>query len=289
MLTISLLGDVIPDSLTLVSFLNKQKISILSEALNLATKAGNQEAVEKEMTRRAETMIRQFRIGKIKWSEYQKAAIVQSLVGAMAGAETANMDDQIRESVWNQAVGHMAQHLPGFLKDVKDAMERGDLKEDAAEDFVEDFWDEGDEEDKESDPYYPLGAGYIRTGGPPRPAAGLPGGPEGWRSAAAPSTPTLSKPRRSGPRKAIASWAGVANRLIRFIANPSYGFFRLAEYNVQKKTGMTQMRRVAVKDDRTCPDCIWWDEVGWQRIGEIPLPGNSCRCMDRCRCRTEYR
>lgn len=270
---IILLGDSVPDALTIVSALNKQKISIMSEARQLATKAKTQEGVEEVMVARADSIVKQFRSGKIKFSECQKAIIVQSLVGAMAGAEVANIDDGIRESVWNQAVGHMAQHLPVFLKDIRDSMERGDLKENAAEDFVEDFWDE------DPDPYYD---GYD-----------LPddiGTREPSKSTQDPPPIVLAgKPRRKGPRKAIASWAGVANRLIRFLANPSYGFFRLGEYHVQKKTGMTQMRRVAIMDDRTCPDCIWWDEVGWQRIGEIPLPGNACRCMDRCRCRVEYR
>ena len=277
MLTISLLGNGIPDALTLVSFLNKQKISILSEARQLGAEAKTQEGVEERMTARAGSIMRQFRSGKIKFAEFQKAVIIQSLVGAMAGAEISDLDNGIRESVWNQAVGHMAQHLPVFLKDIKDSIDRGDLKEDAAEDFVEDFWDD------EQDPNDPFGGGYdlprsIGAGKSPQPVKPPP-----------PTATTPRKPSRQGPRKAIASWAGVANRLIRFIANPSYGFFRLGEYSVQKKTGMTQMRRVAVGDDRTCPDCIWWDEVGWQRIGEIPLPGNSCRCMDRCRCRTEYR
>lgn len=85
------------------------------------------------------------------------------------------------------------------------------------------------------------------------------------------------------------SWLGMAARVLRYIANPSYSFFSLGEYFERERQGFKMMRRVPRVDDRTCPDCIEFGNMGWQPIGTLPMPGQQCRCYDRCRCRIEYR
>jgi len=85
------------------------------------------------------------------------------------------------------------------------------------------------------------------------------------------------------------SWLGMAARVLRYIANPSYSFFSLGEYFEKERQGFKMMRRVPRVDDRTCPDCIEFGNMGWQPIGTLPMPGQQCRCYDRCRCRIEYR
>lgn len=87
----------------------------------------------------------------------------------------------------------------------------------------------------------------------------------------------------------IQSWLGLVGRVIRFIANPSYSFFKLGEYYVRQEQGYKQMKRVARKDKRTCSDCLNFDKEGWQPIGSLPMPGQECRCYDNCRCFIEYR
>jgi hypothetical protein len=85
------------------------------------------------------------------------------------------------------------------------------------------------------------------------------------------------------------SWLGMAARVLRYIANPSYSFFSLGEYFEKERQGFKMMRRVPRVDDRTCSDCIEFGNMGWQPIGTLPMPGQQCRCYDRCRCRIEYR
>jgi hypothetical protein len=85
------------------------------------------------------------------------------------------------------------------------------------------------------------------------------------------------------------TWPSLVTRVIRYIANPSYGFFSLGQYETVQEQGYKEMRRVAHDDKRTCPDCFRFDEMGWQPLGSVPLPGQDCRCYDYCRCYMEYR
>lgn len=85
------------------------------------------------------------------------------------------------------------------------------------------------------------------------------------------------------------SWAGVISRVLRYISNPAYSFFSLGEYYVRQEQGFREMRRVPRIDDRTCPDCVDYGNRGWRPIGTLPMPGQDCRCYDRCRCAIEYR
>jgi hypothetical protein len=85
------------------------------------------------------------------------------------------------------------------------------------------------------------------------------------------------------------SWLGLAARVIRYIVNPTYSFFSVGESLTRAEQGYKQMRRIPTLDDRTCPDCVEYGNLGWQPLGGLPLPGQRCRCYDRCRCRIEYR
>jgi len=87
----------------------------------------------------------------------------------------------------------------------------------------------------------------------------------------------------------VTSWLGLLTRVIRYIANPSYSFFNLGQYYVRQEQGYREMRRVPNLDQRTCPDCIAYGNLGWQPIGTLPMPGQRCMCYDNCRCRIEYR
>lgn len=87
----------------------------------------------------------------------------------------------------------------------------------------------------------------------------------------------------------VMSWLGLASRVVRYLANPSYSFFNLGDYYVRQEQGYKEMRRVPVFDRRTCPDCINFGRRGWQPLGSLPMPGQECRCYDRCRCSLEYR
>jgi len=90
-------------------------------------------------------------------------------------------------------------------------------------------------------------------------------------------------------REGVGSWVGLLTRLIRYLANPSYSFFKLGEFYVKRDQGFREMRRVSQGDGRVCPDCRLFSYAGWLPLGGLPMPGRQCRCYDRCRCEVEYR
>lgn len=87
----------------------------------------------------------------------------------------------------------------------------------------------------------------------------------------------------------VKSWPGLLVRVVRYLANPSYSFFNLGQYYVRQDQGYREMIRVPRLDSHTCPDCVIFGERGWQPLGTLPMPGQECRCYDRCRCRIDYR
>lgn len=62
---------------------------------------------------------------------------------------------------------------------------------------------------------------------------------------------------------------------------------RMSQQNATDQ-GLTVMRRFLGFADRHCEDCIRLAELGYQPIGELPLPTQSCRCRANCKCRVEY-
>ena len=94
-----------------------------------------------------------------------------------------------------------------------------------------------------------------------------------------------AKPGKSIP----ASWSGVQTRLDRYLVTPTYRWFNAGEMARRQELGASEMRRIARRDKRVCRDCLDYDAAGWQPIGGLPVPGTRCRCLDRCRCRLEYR
>lgn len=38
----------------------------------------------------------------------------------------------------------------------------------------------------------------------------------------------------------------------------------------------------------SCPSCVRYEGRGWQRIGELPTPGDQCECRARCGCYKEF-
>lgn len=92
------------------------------------------------------------------------------------------------------------------------------------------------------------------------------------------------------PGKSIpSSWSGVRSRLDRYLVTPAYRWYNAGEMARRQELGSTEVRRIAKRDKRVCRDCLDYEAAGWQPIGSLPVPGTRCRCLDRCRCRLEYR
>lgn len=56
----------------------------------------------------------------------------------------------------------------------------------------------------------------------------------------------------------------------------------------QQDLGYSLMRRKLAPNVQHCDDCIRYAAQGMVSIGQVPLPGQRCRCVSRCRCTVEY-
>jgi len=92
------------------------------------------------------------------------------------------------------------------------------------------------------------------------------------------------------PGKSIpATWDGVRQRLRRYLVTPAYRWYNAGALGRRQELGAREMRRVARRDRMCCQDCLSFDAMGWRPIGTLPVPGTRCQCLDRCRCRLDYR
>ena len=48
-------------------------------------------------------------------------------------------------------------------------------------------------------------------------------------------------------------------------------------------------RRLLDPEAQHCEDCVQYAGMGWQPEGELPRPGDECRCLGACRCSLEVR
>lgn len=55
-----------------------------------------------------------------------------------------------------------------------------------------------------------------------------------------------------------------------------------------RENGYYWERWVTAKDEKTCPDCVGYGSLSWQRIGSLPGIGTATACKMRCRCFKEY-
>lgn len=100
-----------------------------------------------------------------------------------------------------------------------------------------------------------------------------------------PEDDLVPKPGKSIP----TTWIGVRTRLERYLVTPAYRWYNAGEMARKQELGLTEVRRIARRDKKVCRDCLDYEAAGWQPIGSLPVPGTRCRCLDRCRCRLEYR
>lgn len=63
----------------------------------------------------------------------------------------------------------------------------------------------------------------------------------------------------------------------------------VAKREVALEQGKTSEHRILGTTDRSCPECLFFANVGWSPIGSLPLPTQQCSCLSNCRCQIEYR
>jgi hypothetical protein len=286
-----LMGDSNFDVVTLIGILAKRKDFFFGKAEKLANKTKSQPKLEERMKKKAEELGKKFHGQELDWVEFRAEVVNESVISAMAAAMLASRDPAILDIVWSRVVGQMSSHLPALVTSIKKAMDLGNLSFES--NFAEEFYyDDIDAQDPDLIETSLLGV--MVTKGPAANQQAVKEMPKTKMSrselrhlrnqeAMARAVKYPSIPQQ------IKTWAGLVYRLVRYMANPTYNFFQVSNFEVQKKTGMSMMRRKAIHDDRVCTDCLYYESWGWQPIGTIPLPGQECICRDNCRCTTYYR
>lgn len=258
------------DLLSLVSQTTKRKEDFLSEAEDLAKKLKTQEKLRVKMKGNSLTLVKTLKEKQVKWDEYAKALVRNTLVSALAsvylGSEGLNPKKRVGEA-WPIIIGNMLPPLIKFLTETKYRVDKGilligDQTEDFSEffnfvskvppigDVSEDIPDEELEEDIDID---------------------------------------FDPEEEDQDRKKGKTWFGLYGRVQRYLVTPIYAYAALGLFLTRRSQGYKEMRRVARKDKRTCDDCKNFAKLEWQPIGSLPMPGQKCTCYDRCRCIIEYR
>ncbi len=247
----------------MVGLATRQRDTYFRQAEALAKKFPDLSELEKRMEAEGKVIVKGLRDQQMKFEEYERALIDKTLTSALAAVYLGAGESQPKqkmERAWPEVVSQLTP-LNVFLKETKDYIDQGVLRYgDDSLDFA-DFLDEEvweDEVDLE---------------------------PE-WEGVPGTERARVETKERRAPG---STWPALFGRVTRYVATPAYGFFELGVFMDSQQKGYRLMRRLAVEDKRTCPDCRNFDDMGWQPIGELPMPGRGCRCYDRCRCRIEYR
>lgn len=253
------------DLLSLIGQVTKRKGDFFSQAESLARKVRTRERLERKMAEDSRVLVRALRNGEVRWEEYSRSLIDKTIVSALAAVLLGSQSTQPNEMMgraWPTIIGETLQPLQNFLSETEAYLENGQL---LIGDQTQDFSDEFPENEESLENY--LWDQDLFT---------LPAG----KDVVAPARP---------PMKKKPSWKGIESRVNRYLSSPAYSYAKLGENLVKVSQGHKLMRRIAIHDSRTCPDCRKFEELGWQAIGSLPLPGRECRCRDRCRCSVEYR
>ena len=245
------------DLLSAVGVVTKRRPDYYGQAETLAKKTGSQEALEERMTKESKALVRGLRDKHLKWSEYERSLMDKTLVSALAavylGAKGSKPREKM-ETAWPTIIGDMLPPLVKFMSETEDYLKDGTLR---IGDSTLEF---------EEVPEGVMPDSFLSDSDPQ-----LRGDEEATKGSAQGKT-----------------WPSLAGRVSRYLATATFSFVALGAFMVAQQQGNKEMRRVARHDQRICPDCKNFGEMGWQPIGTLPMPGKGCRCYDRCRCHVEY-
>jgi hypothetical protein len=244
------------DLLSTISMATKRRGDYLSQAERLAKKYKTQPALEQGMAQEAMVITKGLRDKQLRFEEYQRSLVDKTLISALAGLYLGTSKARPKEKMekaWPAIVGKMLPPLVKFLNETEVYLNDGTLRQGDKtlefDEFERALENYGDIEDPEVEGEEEANRGTARG----------------------------------------KTWPGLNTRVTRYLATPTFSFYSLGEYMVMKEQGFSEMRRVVRKDKKTCKDCLDFGRAGWAPIGEIPMPGEGCRCYDHCRCAIEYR
>jgi hypothetical protein len=252
--------------LTYVGQATKRKPRFEEMADDMVFEFNSIEKVEGEMAKRNHALATRLEKGRMRFDEFQRASADGTIVSALSGVM---LGDETRTKLKDQTFAASMRALPylwQFHESIKSSLNSGRLTYGGS--------DEGELE----------GLAFSPSKGARK---AIYSNDELVQDVLDEMPTRLMVPTEG--KSTPATWNGVEERLSRYLVTPVYSWYSYGEMERMSRTGMKQMRRRAYLDKKCCEDCIGYDSLGWQPIGSLPVPGERCRCHDRCRCSMEYR
>jgi len=118
------------DLLTLVGQVTKKRGEYFTQAKNLALKVKTLEKLEEVMNSRAKTIVKAFHGKEIRWEEYFRSIVDETITSALAsvylGAGSSSPEKKL-ERAWPVVTGKMLPPLVDFLNQTEQALQNGSL------------------------------------------------------------------------------------------------------------------------------------------------------------------
>ncbi len=251
--------------LSYISQATKRKKRFDELADDMVAAFGSVEEIEGEMAERNTALANRLEYGRLNLSEFERTAADQTIIAALSGVMLGDQRKDLSDTTFATSMKAMP-YLWKFFEGIKSSLQNGRL---------------------------------TYTGQKGEKSAGSASSPsKGARKALNPYDEITQDVLDEIPTRLMvpttglstpASWRGVEERLSRYLVTPVYSWYSFGEMERMGRVGMKQMRRRAILDKACCDDCRGYDAMGWQPMGALPVPGERCRCHDRCRCSMDYR
>ena len=252
--------------LTYVGQATKRKSRFEEMADDMVSEFGSVEKVEGEMAKRNSALAKRLEAGRMRFDEFQRASADGTVVSALSGVMLGDDSQTKLKDPTFAATMRALPYLWQFHESIKSSLSSGRLSY-------------GGSKNGELE-----GLAFSPSKGARKALNAY----DELAQDVLDEMPTRLMVPTEG-RSTPASWEGVEERLSRYLVTPVYSWYSYGEMERMTRTGMKQMRRRANLDKKCCEDCIGYDSQGWQPIGSLPVPGERCRCHDRCRCSMDYR
>lgn len=251
--------------LSYVGQATKRKSRFEEQADDMVSEFGSVEAIEGEMAKRNKALAGRLEQGRLRIDEFERTGADQTVIAALSGVMLGDERKDLKDTTFATTMRSMP-YLWKFYAGIRSSLQNGRLTYAGQKNGeLEGLAFSPSKGARKALNAYDEIVQDVLDEIPTRlmvPTTGL-------------STP--------------ASWEGVEERLSRYLVTPVYSWYSFGEMERMGRVGMKQMRRKAILDKKCCEDCIGYSTMGWQPMGTLPVPGERCRCRDRCRCSMEYR
>ena len=251
--------------LTYVGQATKRKARFEEQADDMVSEFDSVEAIEGEMAKRNHALAGRLERGRIRFDEFERAGADQTIIAALTGVMLGDQRKDLKDTTFATTMKSMP-YLWRFYEGIKSSLQNGRLTYAGQK--------EGELE----------GLAFSPSKGARKALKA----DDVLAQDVLDEMPTRLMVPTTG-KSTPASWEGVEERLSRYLVTPVYSWYSFGEMERMGRVGMKQMRRRAILDKKCCEDCIGYNAMGWQPMGALPVPGERCRCRDRCRCTMDYR